>query len=305
MTEDMNRFMVGLDLSDIDQKVIEYTKFIADILKPEKIYFIHAEEDLDLPEEVKKEVYSGDQPFDEYLKEEIDKKVKPVFEHGIHEYEIKIAEGQPTESLMHWSHVKDIDLMIFGRKKELSGSGILPKALARKCPSPFLFVAEDASLQIEKIAIATDFSEHSELVYRKAQEISDSQGSDITAYHTYNVPIGYYKTGKSYDEFASIMKGHAEKHFNEFTKKLKIETSDLDCRYLLFEDGWHADELIDAMLEDGCDFIIMGSKGRTNASALLLGSMAERMVETDTRIPLMVIKKKNENMGFFKALLNL
>ena len=46
----------------------------------------------------------------------------------------------------------------------------------------------------------------------------------------------------------------------------------------------------------------MGSKGRTASASILLGSVAEKLVQANNEIPMLILKKKGENMGFFEAL---
>ncbi|MFY9941798.1 MAG: hypothetical protein WAK57_06455 [Desulfobacterales bacterium] len=46
---------------------------------------------------------------------------------------------------------------------------------------------------------------------------------EIYCLHVYSVPIGFYKTGKSYEEFAEIMKGHAQRDYMEFIKKADLK----------------------------------------------------------------------------------
>ena len=50
------------------------------------------------------------------------------------------------------------------------------------------------------------------------------------------------------------------------------------------------------------DLIVMGAKGRTAASALFIGSKAERMIRINNNIPLMIIRKKGAMAGILETL---
>ena len=41
-------------------------------------------------------------------------------------------------------------------------------------------------------------------------------GTSVLLLHVYSVPLGWHKSRHSYEEFAAIMKGHAERHGNEY-----------------------------------------------------------------------------------------
>ena len=91
-------------------------------------------------------------------------------------------------------------------------SGTLSTKLARKLPCSILFVPEGANPWYKKILVPIDFSENS----KDAMDVAVAFGvanamKEISCLHIYSVPNGYYKTGKSFEEFAEIMKGNAEK----------------------------------------------------------------------------------------------
>jgi len=50
------------------------------------------------------------------------------------------------------------------------------------------------------------------------------------------------------------------------------------------------------------DMILLGSRGRTKSAAILLGSVAEKLVMVNNVLPMLIFKKKGETVGFFEAL---
>ena len=150
-----NRIMVGIDFTDTDKIVLEYTKMLHRLFKPSIIYFVHAEEDLDdIPEEILDE-YGADimKPTDESLLERLEKTVGEYFqstpETHIH---CQVVEGGPFKEMLHWSHIKQVDLLVVGKKNIENGKGVLPQRLARKIDASVLFVPEDYEIkEIESI----------------------------------------------------------------------------------------------------------------------------------------------------------
>jgi nucleotide-binding universal stress UspA family protein len=63
--------------------------------------------------------------------------------------------------------------------------------------------------------------------------------------------------------------------------------------------------IFNAAKSSRADLLIMGSRGRSKASAMLMGSVADGLVRINREIPLLVVKNKNENLDFFDALLKL
>ena len=76
-------------------------------------------------------------------------------------------------------------------------------------------------------------------------------------------------------------------------------------RTALDDDPHPADKIYKTGKEMGVDMIILGSKGRTSAAAFLIGSVAEKLVMENSDIPLLLVKKGKENLGFLDALFKL
>ncbi|MEM6298644.1 MAG: universal stress protein, partial [Bacteroidota bacterium] len=142
MEHQLKRWLVGLDFSETDQRLLDYVAFLAGLLKPETVYFIHSPENLDMPEEVKAAVYQTDQPLDEYFKARMHQEVGDRFEGLTDEIklEYKVTEGSPLQEILRWSKIKDVDLILVGKKHESGGSGVLPKRLARQAACSIGFV---------------------------------------------------------------------------------------------------------------------------------------------------------------------
>ncbi|MBV6647843.1 MAG: universal stress protein, partial [Cyclobacteriaceae bacterium] len=175
---------------------------------------------------------------------------------------------------------------------------------ARKCPCSLLLVTQDCALKIDKLLVPIDFSDHSVLAMHLASAMQEGSKASLETVHVYGVPIGYYKTGKSYEEFAEIMRNHAAKDFSRFLEKhhFPISTS---CTYILTDDGKYPELTYDYAVEHGTNIIVIGSRGRTNISALLMGSTAEKLVFLSKDIPVLIAKEKGENMGFLDTLMKI
>ncbi|MFC4871119.1 universal stress protein [Negadavirga shengliensis] len=302
--EQFNKVMVGLDLSEMDDALISNLKYLAPLLGIEKVYFVHVARDLNLPEEVSKTYPDLMAPVDELITKEIAHEIKAADYPKELEYEIQVKEGNAQERIIRWSKIKNIDLLVMGRKKSLEGSGSLVKNLAQKYPNPVLLIPEGFSFKpFEQILVPIDFSEYSIMTLKCALMLSQKTGAKITCCHLYGVPAGYTKTGKSFKEFSEIMLHNAKKEYKGFLSKNQFP--DFECEFILKEKKDEADNIIKFAKSIQTDLLIIGSRGRTQSAAILLGSVAEKLINNAYEIPILMLKKKGESMTFFEALFQL
>lgn len=293
--------MIGLDMTSMDDYIIQWAKQLDSILHPEIIYFVHVEKDFEqmsyLPDEL-----SDIKALDEQVLENMQQAVHAHFPITSKNIQFEAIEGRPFDGLLHWADVKQIDFFIAGKKKTTDGTGILPHLLSRKLDCPVLFIPEIAQRDLKRALIPIDFSEHSKLAVKAALHLKTLVPSlELTCLHVFRVPLGYYKTGKSYEEFGKIMADNAQKQFKMFIKGL---ASDLACIYRLQSDA-NNPILAETAQKEHTDIVFVGSKGQTNSAILLLGSCTEKLIQTNDSSLVWVVKKKGENIGFFKAIMDM
>ncbi|MEQ9300631.1 MAG: universal stress protein [Cyclobacteriaceae bacterium] len=296
--------LVGLDLTEMDDHIIRQAATMCKMLALERIFFVHVAKDLQLPDELIAKYPGLVDPLDESIETDIMTKVEKYFIEMDVGISIIVKEGHPIDKILKLSKVKNVDLIILGRKKNLDGSGIVSSKIARNCPCSILFVTRDSPVAIDKILVPVDFSEHSALAIQLALHIQENTSIKLQLVHIYGVPIGYYKTGKSLQEFAAIMKTYAEKDHQKFLAKYHFPLN-TSCEYLLTDNGHYPELTYSYAEKNDTDLIIMGSQGRTGIASILMGSVAEKLVYLDSDIPILIIKEKGENMGFFDALMKL
>ncbi len=296
------RWMVGLDFSAMDQTVISYTSYLANIFHPEKIYFIHVADDMEIPQELKDAFPEFRQPRDEVLKAEMQAQVSEALSpsEGL-QLDFKVVEGSPQTEFLRWAKIKDADLLILGRKKEIDGGGLIPTQIARKALSSVLFVPEAPRHQLKNIWVSTDFSPHSAQALFQAMSMAQeaSQETNVYVQHVYEVPSGYYKTGKTEEKFAQIMLGFAEKRYQQFLES--IPGSHYSCKPVFSYDPYKtspAKLILEKARARESDLIVLGARGRNIVTALLLGSVAEKLIRLNSDIPMLLIKRSDKVMEF-------
>src|SRR3972149_8785011 len=104
----------------------------------------------------------------------------------------------------------------------------------RIAPCSSFLIPASVVPRYDRILVPVDFSEHSREALDVAVSVATSNpGAMITILHVYEVPIGYYKTGRTYEEFANIVKNLAERRWDEFSHIVDFCGVPLDIRFEL------------------------------------------------------------------------
>jgi nucleotide-binding universal stress UspA family protein len=299
------RLLVGISFAKQKGASIRYAAMISRLAKSEEVVFLHVASRVDVPDDLLKEYPDLFQPVDEYAREEMEKLVHEYFD-GPRDTRItyKIVEGSPLVEFLREAKEGDIDLIVMRKRQEPTAKGTLFEKLARKAPCSVLFVPEGSKTWFTNILVPVDFSDNSFDAMETAVAIGSiaSGINELYCLHVYSVPLGYYKTGKSYEQFAEIMKGHAEKNYQEFIQKVDLKgLAAVPIFKLEKKESRGIEEVIE---ERGISLVVLGARGRRAGAGVLLGSVTEYLIGSTT-VPLMAVKKKGTNMNLLDAILKL
>ncbi|PVY40732.1 universal stress protein [Pontibacter virosus] len=301
----LKRIMVGLDLSEMDETLIRYTAFLCSISEIERVYFIHAEKSLDIPDEVLESMPNG-MPADEKLRASLIEKVESYFGPDSRvQVDVQVVEGSPLKELLHWSKVKQIDLILAGRKFHMRGSGVLAQKLLRTGRVSVLFVPENIEPRLNHIVVSVDFSEYSLMALDRILDSALTRPEvRITCMHAYEVPTGYITLGISYEDFDERMKGFARNKFAQVLERFP-ELNDRATLHLVKQEN--EDDIGELVMVEAkrlkADMLVIGAKGKSAAALFVLGSVTEKILRYNDDVPMIVYKKENEEIGFLDALL--
>jgi len=294
----IHRILVGLDLSSMDEYILSFLSQNYESLTTEKIYFIHVDERL----------LSGNEPdadresYDSLRKEtskELATQIENLFAKADVDFDLHLIGGDPEKEIRDWSSAKEIDLVVLGHKR-IPSHEVEVKKLVKKSGCSLLLIPELSDYEIKKIGVAMDLSEQSHHSLKEAEFIAKKKGAKLIGFHSYQVPSGYHKTGKDHKEFAKVMEDHARKDVEQFLKKANL--SNIKVEYTYDENNQPAECIAQFAQTNGVDLLVTGSKGRTDAASMLIGSVAKELTKILHDIPLMIIKEKNENMDIVDAL---
>jgi nucleotide-binding universal stress UspA family protein len=287
----IKKMIVCLDQTPIDQTLIEQAAFIAKVNQTKKVYFANVIKNLSIPKEVLEEFPNLIENMINERKEAMEKVVKAHFPplKGL-SISYVVKEGNLSKKILKLAEEKSADMIIIGRKVNLPGTGVAAQRLARRASCSLLIVPEGSTPKLTKLLVPSDFSEGT---------------AEIVCQNVFSVPSGYHFTGKSYEEFTEIMKMHAEINYKKFIRKIDTKGINITPIYTKDDDDDPVQEIVSKALEIGADGIIIGAKGRTAATALFIGSMAERLIQYNESLPLLVTRPKGKNAGILDYILEI
>ena len=302
--------MVGLTLAEQDKAKIRYAGLVSWLASSERIIFSHIIGREKIPENSEASALSSAEEETKRLMKELVEKYYDGSPATQLEYEVIMESPLVEIDLLRRLKEKEADLIILGRiSGEFTGEETVPVKISREAACSTLYIPEGVKPRTNQpeeinILVPVDFSENAADAMGLAVDFAVTHEiPSIYSVHAYDVPLGYYKRGKEYEEFAEVMGRNAEKKYQEF-----IETIDLKGVYVkpiilpLKKKAYGT--IAKAVKEYGIDLIIIGSRGKRAAARFLLDSVTEQLIRTTT-VPLLSFKKKGKDMSLLEALLRL
>jgi len=304
----IRKLIVCLDQTPMDETLVRFASFISETNQSKKIYFTNVIRNLSIPKEVLDEFPNLIEGMIEERKSQMKQTVEEHFgKKGDVEFSFVVKEGQLSKKLLKLAHEKSVDMILVGRKVSLPGTGVISQRLARCASCSLLIVPENSKPKIKRLLVPSDFSDYSRDAMEEAITIAEKNGNkvDIICQNVFTVPSGYHFTGKTYEEFASIMQTHAEINYKKFIRKIDTKGIKITPLYTKDEDDDPVEDILQMAKKIEADGIIIGAKGRTAATALFIGSMAERLIQMNDAFPLLVTRPKGKNAGILEYILEI
>lgn len=304
----IKKLIVCLDRSEMDETLVKFASFISKVNQTKKIYFTNIIRNLNIPKDVLEEFPNLIDNMVEERKSQMKAVVDKAYgEDDQAEFSFVVKEGQLSKKVLKLAHEKSADMIIVGRKVNLPGTGVVSQRLARRASCSLLIIPENSVPKIDTLLVPSDFSDYSKDALEEAILIVEKYGksTEIICQNVFTVPSGYHFTGKSYKEFTGIMEMHAEINFKKFIRKIDTKNIKITPVYTQDEDDDPVEDILAKAKEVNADGIIIGAKGRTAATALFIGSMAERLIQLNDQFPLLVTRPKGKNAGILDYILEI
>lgn len=134
------------------------------------------------------------------------------------------------------------------------------------------------SVKIDRILAPLDFSDHATAILDWAVHLAREHKSRLVLMHAYHLPVEFQQMEGAYlpAEFWTQVKTEAEKTLNEHAARIREQGVEVD---VLVVEGYPATAIEEAAQARDADLIVIGTHGHTGLKHLLLGSVAERVVQ--------------------------
>ncbi len=134
------------------------------------------------------------------------------------------------------------------------------------------------SVDIRCILVPLDFSEHAAAVLDWASRLAEQHGSRIVLFHAYHLPVEFQQLEGAYlpPDFWANVKSEAEQSLGRYAEDLKKRGLDVEA---VVREGYAATAIVDEATSQGADLIVIGTHGHSGLKHMLLGSIAERVVQ--------------------------
>jgi len=292
-TQQIKNIMVCLDLTEMDDLLISYTSYLAELFEDlGKILFVHNIRQ-DFPEEITATFDELEKPVSQYVVEEIMDKIDGAFDDPAGEFETQVfveEEASTIQILTQLAKENKIDLAIVGKKISYTGSGTIASKLLRTLNCSMLFLPETARHRISNILVPVDFSKASRQTLVRAIRLKEKSRSALSCIHIYSIPQTYFPFIPVETTSESLQK-HAQESFKKFRKNLNGENlNGIDFVALPNKDKSVAHNIYTYALRRQSDLIVVGSKGRNSMTTLVVGSVTIGLSNMDMYIPLLIVK---------------
>jgi len=296
-----NHFLIGLDRTEFDKYLLNFVKKCGRVLPYQKLHFLHLADENDLSDQKKRSKGESDEEINSELESEVASKVYAEFPEQ-NKVEVEVTEGNPGKDLLKISRTISPDYLILGRKEPSGSLGVKPENFITNSTCSTILVPAKEYCDLKKFHVAIDFSEISLMALKQAVDLSSKNDAELFVQHVISIPPDFKRSGKSYEEYTKKQEEIFQNQANDFLKEANL-SKEISIHFTFCRKGNTADCIADFAREVGADLLIIGSKGRTNAASVLLGSIAKKVAKRIKKIPLMVIKKKNENLKLIDAIL--
>jgi nucleotide-binding universal stress UspA family protein len=208
-----------------------------------------------------------------------------------------VEHGDRLDALLRFAVAEKIDLIVLGHRRESRGRRSTARRLAMKAPCSIWLVPEGASASLERILAPIDFSPRAADALQVATGVAESAGLDeLDALH-----VRFNPASVTFDEYADIEIANEQEAFALFVAPIDLHGVWVKP---IFEEGSEVSTTVLRIAEErGSDLIVMGTRGRSAASAVLLGSETEQVIVASP-VPVLAVKHFGSHRRFLEVLLD-
>ena len=295
----INQILVGFEVGQTDEALLNYLNFWSSQIPSKAAYFLHVFREDSARRmfyEQETEMVIGPFKIDETVIDDMSKKISSYIPTDKMAMEYHAMDGNALTTLLSIEEEILPDLMVIGQNTEKIHHSILASNLIRKNTCDVLIIPNTAQPQLRKIVVPIDFSSNSIKALRRAISINRQldQPIPITCLHFFSVPnLSVYDTTHTINQIRTAIEEDRQKAFEYFLFNYVPKESDrkhIQSTIIEQGTGGVSDHILAFTKNKGGDLIIMGAKGHSKTHLLIMGSVTESVLLANKYQPVLVVK---------------
>ncbi len=297
--------IVGINFSELDNIVINYVDFLSTkipLKTVNNLYVFTARESF---EALKKDYGNDDAKklYDSILRK-MEEEITPKYKNVKHVKNI-VRAGLFVQEYYDVYKKLPTDLIIMGKGKDSHGT--MSKFVIRHIPAHTLIIPEEAKTSLKKIVIALDQTDFSVKILHEAVNFCKLIDDDVEITflhvgHLHSRAELFELFGEVHqlniEEFNKVYQNYLDDLKGDFINFIKENTKDIDnLNYrieFIGETRKPHHGLLNYIKADKADFLILGTKSHSLLDTVIVGSFAEKIISHNNKIPMLLIKTREE-----------
>lgn len=199
--------------------------------------------------------------------------------------QILVRSGDPFEEILSAAEEAEAELIILGahRKRRLLDMfiGTTAERVIRRGLRPTLMVHGEAVAPWRHVMLAVDMSEASLQAVRQVQALGVLDGAKVTLVHAFDPVARFSMSYTGMDDgrlrtYIDDARAEATRALRTFLQQVELEAA---ARTVLVE-GNAPQAIAKAVADRGADLLVVGTKGASGIKRLVLGSVAEEILDS-------------------------
>ncbi len=131
---------------------------------------------------------------------------------------------------------------------------------------------------MRRILVPLDFSENSRAVLEWAAHLAEEHGSEMVLLHAYHLPVEFQQLEGAYlpEDFWANVRNETEQTLARYAEEVRERGLAVET---IAREGYPATVIEEEAERQRADLIVIGTRGLSGLKHLLLGSIAERVVQ--------------------------
>ncbi len=134
------------------------------------------------------------------------------------------------------------------------------------------------TIEIRTILVPIDFSDSARAIIEWAAHLASGSQSKLILFHAYHLPVEFQQLEGAYlpPDFWANVKAEAQTSLARYEAELQGSGHSVES---VVREGYAATAIVDEAIERSADLIVIGTHGLSGLQHMLLGSIAERVVQ--------------------------